>query len=80
MARGILETVMLAATLVVAVPVALLGVEFLLGGRTVFGVGLLAAAAGILLVHRYVPTLEDVPVIAAEKAVETAVGDDDETE
>ncbi|MDG5778264.1 hypothetical protein VB779_09545 [Haloarculaceae archaeon H-GB11] len=78
MARGILETILLAGTLVVAIPVAMLGVEFVVTGRTAFGVALLGAAAVILLVHRYVPTVEDLPVIAAEKAAERAVGEDDE--
>lgn len=78
MATGIVETIGLAATLIVALPIGLLGLEFLFGGRPIAGGGLLVAAALVVLVGKYVPTLDDVPGMAAERAAETVVSDDEE--
>ncbi|KTG11048.1 hypothetical protein AUR64_06340 [Haloprofundus marisrubri] len=73
MALGILDTIGLAATLVFAIPVAIYGIEQLVSGETLFGVALLAVAAAMVLVPRYVTTPDDIPGKAAEKAVGSAV-------
>ncbi|WP_224447891.1 DUF7533 family protein [Haloprofundus salilacus] len=80
MALGILDTVGLAATLVFAIPVAVYGVEQLASGETLFGVALLAVAAAMVLVPRYVTTPDDIPGKAAEKAVGTAVKSPEKSE
>jgi len=70
MARGILELLGLAATVTVALPLALLGVEFLVfGGRPVTGVAFLAIAAGMVALRSYVTTPGDVPGMVVEKTV-----------
>lgn len=78
MARGIIGTVQLVATLVFAIPVGLLGFMRLVEGDTVFGGALLVVAVGMVLVEEYLTTPQDVPAMAAEKAVGTVVDDPDE--
>ena len=66
---GIIGTLQLAATLVFALPVGLLGVQFLLDGRTLFGAGFVAIAALMVALEEYLTTPTDVPAAAAEKVV-----------
>ena len=73
MGLGIIRMVGLAATLVFAIPAGLLGVQLFLGGQTFLGAGLVAVAALMILVPRYVTTPDDVPAMLAEKAVGKAV-------
>jgi hypothetical protein len=54
MAIGIIRTLQLAATLVVAGPVGLVGLSSLLEGRFLFGGLFLAAAIGLVLLSEYV--------------------------
>lgn len=54
MAEGILDFLEFAAAVVLAAPVALLGVLLLTDGDTVGGVGFLAVAAGMVAFDRYV--------------------------
>lgn len=54
MTIGIVRTLQLAATLVVAGPVGVVGVSSLLEGRPAFGVLFLAAAIGLVLLSEYV--------------------------
>ena len=67
--RGIIGLIQLAATLVLAVPVALLGLQFLTRGELVAGSAFLAIAAGMVLVEKYVLTPRDVPGMLAERVV-----------
>jgi hypothetical protein len=53
MAIGIVRTIQLVATLVVAGPVGLVGVSTLLGGEYALGVVFLAAALGLVAVSEY---------------------------
>ena len=69
MSRGIIGLIQLAATLVLAVPVALLGLRFLTRGEPVAGVAFIAIAAGMVLVEKYVFTPRDVPGMLAERVV-----------
>jgi hypothetical protein len=67
--RGIIGLVQLAATLVLAVPVALLGLQFLTRGETLAGVAFLAIAAGMVLVEEYLVTPRDLPAAVVERVV-----------
>jgi len=78
MGRGIVGTVTLAATLAFAIPVGLLGIEFLLDGRTLPGGGFLVLAVLMVAVEEYLTTPGDVPGEAAERVVGTVVRDPDE--
>ncbi|WP_394295093.1 DUF7533 family protein [Halococcus hamelinensis] len=76
---GILNTLGLVATLALALPVALLGVNLLVTGRTTMGAALCIVAGLMILLKQYVTTPDDVPTAAAEKAV-GAVAKDEENE
>jgi len=81
MARGILETIGLAATLVLAIPIALFGAEHLVRGELVAGAAYVAIAVGLVVVEQYLTTPTDVPGMVAEKTVGKAVKTEDtETE
>ena len=69
MSRGLIGLVQLAATLVLAVPVALLGLQFLTRGETLAGVAFLAIAAGMVLVEEYLVTPRDLPGLLVERVV-----------
>jgi hypothetical protein len=73
MARGILGTIGLAATLVFAIPVGLLGLNFIVDGRHLLGVGFLLVAVLMVVLQEYVTTPFDLPGKAAEKAVGAVV-------
>ena len=69
MSRGIIGLVQLAAALVLATPVALLGLQFLTRGELLAGAAFLAIAAGMVLVEEYLVTPRDVPGMVAERVV-----------
>ena len=73
MPRGILETIGLAATLVLAIPIALFGAEHLLRGELVAGVAYVAIAVGLVAIEQYLTTPADVPGAVAEKTVGAVV-------
>lgn len=75
---GILNTLGLVMTLAFALPVGLLGVQFLLTGRTVFGVALVVVAVLMVFIKQYVTTPDDVPVAAVEKAAGAVVKDEED--
>ena len=56
MAPGLVRSVQLVGTLVVAIPVALLGVLTALGGRYAMGALFVAMAVGLVVVSEYVYT------------------------
>ena len=66
---GILGTLRLAATLVFALPVGLLGVQFLLDGKTLLGGGFLGIAVLMVALEEYLTTPTDVPGAVAEKTL-----------
>ena len=84
MARGILETIGLAATLVLAIPIALFGAEHLVRGELVAGTLYVGIAVGLVVVEQYLTTPTDVPGMVAEetvgKVVETEDPDSERTE
>ena len=74
---GILNTVGLVLTLAFALPVALLGVNLVVSGRTGIGIALCVVAVLMVALKQYVTTPDDVPTAAAEKAVGAVVKDDE---
>jgi hypothetical protein len=74
---GIIRTVQLVATLAFALPVGLLGVQFLLTGRTLFGIALVGVAVLMVVLEEYVTTPTDAPAEAAETVVGAVVKDED---
>jgi len=77
MARGILETIGLAATLVLAIPIALFGAEHLVRGEYVAGVAYVGIAVGMVAVEQYLTTPTDMPGLVAEKTVGRVVKTED---
>ncbi|PSQ01423.1 hypothetical protein BRC94_04110 [Halobacteriales archaeon QS_5_70_17] len=77
MARGIVGTLQLLGTVVLAAPLALLGVQFLLSGRELTGALFVVLAAAMIALEEYLTTPQDVPAKAAERAVGSVVDDDD---
>ena len=77
MARGILGTVGLAATVVFAVPVVLFGLDLLTSGDTVAGLGFLGIAALMMLVSEHVTTPADVPGMVAGRVAGAVVEEPD---
>lgn len=80
MGKGILGTVQLAATLALAIPIGMFGLDYLLRGRTLMGGAALGIAVLMVVVEEYLTTPTDVPGKAAEKAVDTVVKEPDEDE
>lgn len=58
---GIIDTLTLAGAVILATPIAMLGVEFVAEGRLVVGLGFLAVAAALVLGEHYVglPGVDD---------------------
>lgn len=73
MALGILEQVGLAATLIFALPVAVYGVQSILGGRTLVGTLAVVVAVLMVVLPRRLTSPDDVPAKAAETAVGAVV-------
>lgn len=51
---GVLSMIQMGSGLVFAIPLGLIGFEFLAMGRTVFGIGFLAIATAMLLLPEYI--------------------------
>lgn len=77
MRLGIMDTIGLAAALVFAIPLGVLGVERLLGGDHLLGGLLLGIAVLMVLLPQRLTTPGDIPGKVAGKAVEKAVVDDE---
>jgi hypothetical protein len=80
MARGILDTIGLAATLVFAIPIAVAGADFLRRGDVVAGGGLLGVAVAMVLLKQYVTTPGDLPGEFAAKVAGTVAKEPDDEE
>ena len=78
----LLDTLALFGTVVLAAPIGLLGVEFLVGGRTVAGVGFLAVALALVAGGYFRPSLKSIvagrvaDVATTDGGDETAGSDD----
>lgn len=76
MARSILGTIGLAVTLVFAIPVALLGLQFLaFDGRPALGLAFLGIAVLMVAVEEYLTTPTDLPGMVLGKTVGAVVKD-----
>lgn len=78
MARGIIGTLQLVGTVVLAAPLAILGVQFLLTDRLLMGGLFVGLAVAMLLLEEYLTTPQDLPAIVAERAAGRVAGDDEE--
>ena len=77
---GIIGTIQLAATLVFALPVGLLGLSKLLAGDALVGGGFVAVAVLMVALEEYLTTPTDVPTSVAGKVVGTVAKTPDEDE
>lgn len=80
MKLGILDTVSLAATLVLALPIALLGIDRIVAGQTLLGGAFVAIAVLMVLLREKLTTPSDLPSSAAQKVVGKVAKTDDEEE
>jgi hypothetical protein len=79
MARSLFGLVGLGATLMFALPAAMLGLEYLLvQGRPYAGGGLVVVAALMVLVEEHVTTPADLPTMVADRTLGRLAGSDDE--
>jgi len=78
MPRGILELIGLAGSVLFAASVGLFGVETLVAGDTVPGLGYLGVAALMVLIPYYVTTPDDVAGNAVEKVVGKVIETEDD--
>lgn len=67
MARGIMQTIGLAATLIFAIPVALMGVDWVLAGKPL-GFGFIGLAVLMIVVEEYVINPADIPAKILERS------------
>jgi hypothetical protein len=79
MARSLFGLVGLGATLIFALPAAMLGLDYLLlRQQPVVGGGLILIAALMILVEEHITTPMDLPTMVADKTVGKIAGTDDE--
>ncbi|WP_394739053.1 DUF7533 family protein [Natronococcus roseus] len=78
---GIIDTIKLAGTLVLALPAALAGLEFLLvRGETAVGAVLIGLAIGLVLVQHRLTLPSDVPAAVAKRVAGTVRKDPDDAD
>jgi hypothetical protein len=80
MARSVLGWIGLVGTLIFALPAAMLGVEFIIRGRTAGGVALVVAAALMIGFERYITTPGDLTGMVADRTLGRLVETDDDGE
>jgi hypothetical protein len=66
---GIIDTIKLGGTLVLALPAAIAGLELLLGGRTTVGAALVGLAVGLVVVQHWLTLPTDVPELLLGRIV-----------
>lgn len=77
---GVIDTIELAAVLVLALPAALAGLELLLvRGQTAVGATLIGLAIALVLVKRWLTLPSDVPAVVAKRVAGAVRSDGDET-
>ena len=74
---GIIDTIKLAGTLVLAIPAALAGLEFLVNGNALVGGVLVSLAVLLVVVQHYVTTPADLPGMVAKRVVGSVVSEPD---
>lgn len=73
----LIDTIALFGTVALAAPIALLGVEFVVDGRTLQGIGFLAVSGGLVAGMYFRPSLKKV---VGKTALNTVQRDDEENE
>lgn len=76
---GVLETLQTAGAVVLAAPIAMLGMSYLLDGRTL-GIAFIAIAVLLVAVQRYLLTPQDLPLEFASEVAEQVVTDPSESD
>ena len=77
---GLIDTIALFGAVALAAPIALLGVEFMVGGRLLAGLGFLVVAAGLVAGVYFRPSLKSLAGKTALAAVKGPNDDDEEKE
>ena len=77
---GIISTFGTVITLVLALPVAMLGTLFLFRGETMSGIAMIAVAGLMFVVKTYVTTPDDLPAMAVEQTIGSIAKDPEEDE
>lgn len=78
---GIIDTIKLAGVLVLALPAALAGLEFVfLRGQTTTGAILLGLAGGLIVVERWMTLPSDIPGLVAKRVAGPIVSDSEPTD
>ncbi|WP_336001632.1 DUF7533 family protein [Halorientalis halophila] len=80
MGLGILDTIGLMGTVILAVPVALFGLDMFLGGNRAVGGAFLAIAALMIVAEEYVTKPTDVAADAAKDVAGAVVETEDDEE
>jgi len=73
MGKGIIGTLGLLGTLVFAIPVAMLGVDFLASGQSTLGLAFVAVAVLMVAVEEYITTPTDIPGAIAARTVDRVI-------
>jgi len=66
---GIIDTIKLAGTLVLALPAAIAGVGFVRDGQTAIGITLIALAIGLVVIQHWLTLPTDIPELLAKRFV-----------
>ena len=75
---GIIDTIKLAGILVLALPAALAGLEFLLvRGETIIGGTLILLAVGLVVIQRRLTLPSDLPTVLAKRVAGAVTKDED---
>jgi hypothetical protein len=80
MAKSIIDTVTLALTLVFAIPVALMGGNFLLSGQPILGSTFVVLAVLMVVIEEYLTSPTDIPGMAAKRVVGVIAKTEEERE
>jgi hypothetical protein len=78
MARGVIEFLQFAGSVVFAVPVAFFGVLQFMEGNTLVGAGFLVLAAAMVAGREYITSPEDLPAAALQRVAGVVAKDPDE--
>ena len=73
----LIDTIALFGAVALAAPIALLGIEFIVGGRLLAGLGFLAVAAGLVAGVYFRPSLKSIAGKTALAAVKGDGGDEE---
>lgn len=72
---GIIDTIKLAGTLVLALPAAIAGVGFVRDGQAAIGITLIGLAIGLVVIQHWLTLPTDIPELLAKQFVGTIAKD-----